>query len=106
MREGRRQHSKTVKNSNNPVFNEEFFMVVDDFKHQHLSIKVRPLSSHTCYVTVLQNMLLVGCPQRLPYDQHGGKSHLSSRCQFLLPSHGRLFFFFLFPLCILHDCHV
>eukprot|EP00878_Enallax_costatus_P009636 GHUV01010067.1.p1 GENE.GHUV01010067.1~~GHUV01010067.1.p1 ORF type:complete len:515 (+),score=110.80 GHUV01010067.1:357-1901(+) len=40
IREGRQQRSKIVKSSNNPVFNEEFFMVVDDFVKQKLSIKV------------------------------------------------------------------
>jgi Ca2+-dependent lipid-binding protein len=40
IRQGRVQRSKTVKSSNNPVFNEEFFMVVDDFQQQKLSIKV------------------------------------------------------------------
>eukprot|EP00882_Tetradesmus_deserticola_P015191 GHRQ01016176.1.p1 GENE.GHRQ01016176.1~~GHRQ01016176.1.p1 ORF type:complete len:457 (+),score=182.70 GHRQ01016176.1:470-1840(+) len=40
IREGRVQRSKIVKSNNNPVFNEEFFMVVDDFEQQRLSIKV------------------------------------------------------------------
>ncbi|WIA39496.1 hypothetical protein OEZ86_005594 [Tetradesmus obliquus] len=40
IREGRVQRSKTVKSSNNPVFNQEFFTVVDDFQQQKLSIKV------------------------------------------------------------------
>lgn len=42
MREGRPQRSKIIKNSANPQFNEEFFLLVDDFDHQRLSIKVGP----------------------------------------------------------------
>lgn len=44
IREGRFQRSKTVKSNNNPTFNEDFFMVVDDFVKQKLSIKVGCLS--------------------------------------------------------------
>ncbi len=40
VREGRSQRSKIVKNTANPVYNEEFFLLVDDFDHQKLSIKV------------------------------------------------------------------
>jgi Ca2+-dependent lipid-binding protein len=40
VREGRSQRSKTVKNSANPVYNEEFFLLVDDLEKQKLSIKV------------------------------------------------------------------
>ncbi|KAF8055094.1 SYT1 [Scenedesmus sp. PABB004] len=40
IREGRQQRSKTVKSSNNPTYNEEFFLLVDDLVGQNLSIKV------------------------------------------------------------------
>lgn len=40
VREGRSQRSKIVKNSANPVYNEEFFLLVDDYEKQKLSIKV------------------------------------------------------------------
>lgn len=43
-REGRPQRSKIVKNSANPQYNEEFFLLVDDLEHQKLSIKVSPCS--------------------------------------------------------------
>jgi len=40
VRPGRSQRSKVVKNTANPVYDEEFFLLVDDFVNQKLSIKV------------------------------------------------------------------
>jgi len=41
VREGRPQRSTTVKNSQNPVFNEEFLLIVDDQEEQNLRITVK-----------------------------------------------------------------
>lgn len=41
VREGRPQRSATVKNSQNPVFNEEFHLIVDDQDEQSLKITVK-----------------------------------------------------------------
>lgn len=61
VREGRSQRSKIVKNSANPVFNEEFFLLVDDFDKQKLSVKVRqaraPAAGGVLYQSTLTAML-------------------------------------------------
>ena len=41
VREGRPQRSTTVKNSQNPEFNEHFHLIVDDQEEQNLKITVK-----------------------------------------------------------------
>lgn len=40
VREGRNHSSRVIKNCKDPVFDEEFYLVVDDLKDQSLTIKV------------------------------------------------------------------
>jgi Ca2+-dependent lipid-binding protein len=57
VREGRSQRSKIVKNSANPVYNEEFFLLVDDYDKQKLSIKVS--KAHHGHFAIAVTVLLL-----------------------------------------------
>jgi len=93
VREGRQQRSKVVKNCTNPQFNEEFFMVVDDFVHQKLQIKVCPcacLRQQHCAVAVSKS-----AADAAPYNQQQlTQQHLHrcicSCCGWILLQEGRV----------------
>lgn len=81
IREGRVQRSKTVKSSNNPVFNQEFFMVVDDFQQQKLSIKVRR-GAEIGFTVVVGFVCSFGCESSscITMAAAGPEVHLAGCC--------------------------